>query len=155
MPSRKAAVLPKISIRLDEAEARRINKVCRAIKKKTPGQNPSKAAIVKRWIFMQLMEVEGDYGIAPPPKQKFDKVDISDLPPAHLKVLQAVRELLEETNGQIAPTFEEIGKRIGASQSWAQRVCGELKVRGLLDWDAHKHRDVRITGEAVGRLEEQ
>ncbi len=139
--------MPKISIRLDDAEAKRIDRVYKAIKKSSKGQNPSKASIVKRWIFMQLAETETAYEIPPPPKKMFGKFDISDLPETHQKVLLAVKELIAETKGQTSPTFDEIGARIGVTQAWAQRVCVDLKERGFIDWSAFKHRDLRIVGE--------
>ncbi len=143
--------MPKISIRLDDLEAKRIDRVCRAIAKQTD-QRPSKAAIMKRWLFLQVAVAETAYDIpAPAVIRKIygagKKIDLAALPVTHQRVLLAVKELVDETNGQISPTFEEIGKRIGVTQSWAQRVCADLKKRGLLRWDTQQHRDVKIVGE--------
>ncbi len=139
--------MKKISIRLDDAEVKRIDRVCKAIKKSTP-QNPSMSAILKRWLFLQMEQAEKTYGIEKKARPSQPVVALSDLPITHQKILVAVKELIEESKG-LSPTFDEIGVRIGATQSWAQRVCVDLKKRGLLDWDDGKHRDVRVVGEWV------
>jgi hypothetical protein len=141
-------LVPKISIRLSDAEAKRINRVCKALKKKTD-QNPSTSAIVKKWIFLQVAASEEVCGIQPIVEKRYGgkRIDLANLSESQQRVLLAIKELIDEGGGHMSPSFDEIGSRIGTTQSWAHRVCEELKDLGYLTWDANKHRDVRIVGE--------
>lgn len=65
------------------------------------------------------------------------------LTPRMRQTIEAIRDLIEEND--IAPTFEEIGRRVGlVSKSGVHRLLSLLAERLLVTWSPHQTRSIRI-----------